>query len=68
MPIAAGHPGQMGNAIETQMNWKTYLASTGFTFTSSDPVARGLMWHAIKHHQGGPMSASDKVLHFLAGS
>lgn len=47
---------------------RNYLASTGFTFTSSDSVAKGLMWHAIKHHQGGPMSTGDKALHFLAGA
>ena len=47
---------------------RNYLESTGFTFTSSDRVARGLMWHAIKHHQGGPMSTGDKVLSFLAGA
>jgi len=47
---------------------RNYLAGTGFTFASSDPVARGLMWHAIQHHQGGSMSTGDKVLSFLAGS
>jgi len=46
---------------------RNYLESTGFTFRSADPVAAGLMWHAIKHHQGGPMSMGDKVLGFLAG-
>lgn len=46
---------------------RNYLESTGFTFRSTDPVAAGLMWHAIKHHQGGPMSTGDKVLSFLAG-
>ncbi|MFL6602847.1 MAG: hypothetical protein ACJ8R9_16165 [Steroidobacteraceae bacterium] len=47
---------------------RNYLEGTGFTFTSTDPVARGLMWHAIKHHQGGPMSTGDKVLTFIAGA
>lgn len=46
---------------------RNYLESTGFTFTSSDLVARGLMWHAINHHQGGRMENADKVLHLLAG-
>jgi hypothetical protein len=59
-----------GSAYWTQLKefGRNYLESTGFTFTSSDPVARGLMWHAIKHHQGGAMSTGDKVLHFLAGA
>ncbi|MFO1086838.1 MAG: hypothetical protein U1E21_19975 [Reyranellaceae bacterium] len=48
-------------------NGRNYLESTGFTFMSSDPVARGLMWHAISHHQGGRMANADKVLHLLAG-
>ena len=47
---------------------RNYLESTGFTFTSSDAVAGGLMWHAITHHQGGPMAAGDKILTFLAGA
>lgn len=47
---------------------RNYLESTGFTFRSSDPVARGLMWHAITHHQGGSMSMGDKVLSFIAGA
>jgi hypothetical protein len=46
---------------------RNYLESTGFTFSSSDRVAGGLMWHALNHHQGGPMSTGDKVLSFLAG-
>ncbi|MFO1159561.1 MAG: hypothetical protein U1E60_12035 [Reyranellaceae bacterium] len=46
---------------------RNYLESTGFTFTSSDKVARGLMWHAIYHHQGGRMENADKALHLLAG-
>ena len=61
------------NAAEaywTQMKeWgRAYLESTGFTFTSTDKVAKGLMWHAIHDHQGGAMSTGDKVLSFLAGS
>jgi hypothetical protein len=47
---------------------RDYLAGTGFTFTSEDPVARGLMWHAIEHHKSGSMSNVDKALHFVAGS
>jgi hypothetical protein len=47
---------------------RNYLVSTGFTFTSTDKVARGLMWHAIQHHQGGKMETADKVLNFLAGT
>jgi hypothetical protein len=47
---------------------RNYLESTGFRFTSSDPVASGLMWHAIKHHEGGAMSTADKVLNFVAGA
>ena len=61
------------NAAEaywTQMKeWgRNYLESTGFKFTSTDKVAKGLMWHAIHDHQGGPTSTGDKVLSFLAGS
>jgi hypothetical protein len=58
------------SAYWTQLKeWgRNYLEGTGFTFTSADPVARGLMWHAIKHHQGGPMSTGDKVLTFIAGA
>jgi hypothetical protein len=69
---SAGAQQQFGAATTywTQLKerGRNYLASTGFTFTSSDPVARGLMWHSIKHHQGGPMSTGDKVLRFLAGT
>jgi hypothetical protein len=46
---------------------RNYLEGTGFTFRSSDRVAGGLMWHALHHHQGGPMSTGDKVLSFLSG-
>jgi hypothetical protein len=47
---------------------RNYLESTGFTFTSSDRVVGGLMWHALNHHKGGPKSTGDKVLSFLAGA
>jgi hypothetical protein len=47
---------------------RKYLASTGFTFTSSDRVVGGLMRHAINHHKSGPMSIGDKVLSFRAGA
>jgi hypothetical protein len=46
---------------------RNYLAGTGFTFTSEDKTARGLMWHAIHHHKAGSMSTGDKVLSFVAG-
>ncbi|WP_339719580.1 hypothetical protein [uncultured Paraglaciecola sp.] len=46
---------------------RNYLESTGFTFNSKDEFARGLMWHAIKHHNSGSMSTGDKILHFAAG-
>ena len=46
---------------------RSYLASTGFTFTSRDETARGLMWHAIEHHQAGSMSIANRALNFIAG-
>lgn len=46
---------------------RSYLAGTGFTFTSEDKVVKGLMWHAIAHHKSGSMSVGDKVLNFVAG-
>jgi len=47
---------------------RNYLKGTGFTFNSSDPVARGLLWHAIAHHTSASSSKLDTALHMVAGS
>lgn len=71
MPSAAAQKqfdAATGYWTHLKVSGRNYLESTGFTFTSSDRVVGGLMWHAINHHKGGPMSTGDKVLSFLAGA
>ena len=46
---------------------RDYLAATGFTFASSDPLAQGLFHHAINNHKPASMSLVDKALNLAAG-